>query len=157
MVVRLACLIVFVAMLATVGLIGKPRPDEGLAVALGSAAGAPCGGAIDKVAWAAVGVDLVPQATIRLTVKCKDPEEAKELRDKWQLALAVISKLERVRTAVPEIEKLLPALLPKIKGSRLILSLDEQHEGWGSLIKLLSIATAKITGGDPIVEPQKAD
>ncbi|HEX4148927.1 MAG TPA: hypothetical protein VHY20_08065, partial [Pirellulales bacterium] len=66
----------------------KTIADEGLNVAvaalLKSVRG---GGAMNHVSWVAAGVDLTPRAAFRLTVKCKGPEAAKELRDRWQFAL----------------------------------------------------------------------
>jgi hypothetical protein len=90
------------------------------------------------VSWAALGLDLPPRPAVRLTIQSADAAAAEALRDKLAELLRLAGKRSEVRIAVPKFDEVAAAIVPKVEGDRLVLVLNEQNEGIGRLVSLLT-------------------
>ena len=77
------------------------------------------------VQWAAAGVDLTPSVTVRLIVQSQDDKAALALGDLIARQLKQASEMPPVRAFAPNLGQLVPTLTPKVKGDRLVLTLEE--------------------------------
>jgi hypothetical protein len=73
--------------------------------------------------WLAVGIDPPPRTSLNITVQSKDATAAAALHAKLAELQPIAGKLAGGQ-GNPELEKLLAALLPQIKGSQLVLNVE---------------------------------
>ncbi|HEY1859310.1 MAG TPA: DUF1559 domain-containing protein [Gemmataceae bacterium] len=81
------------------------------------------------VKWVAVGVNPPPKPSGTLVIQSQDADAAKELHAGLKQAVEAIGNLpadNEVKKAVPDLEKILGALLPQVQEDRLTLSVDEK-------------------------------
>jgi hypothetical protein len=79
------------------------------------------------VKWVAVGVNPPPKPFGTLVIQSQDADAAKELHQGLKQAVEAIGKLpadHEVKQVLPEVDKLLTALMPKVQEDRLTLSVD---------------------------------
>src|SRR5262245_48262523 len=86
--------------------------------------------------WAAVGLDMPPRASLRMTVKATNATTAKALRDRAAKLLDGVSKTAEARETFPGLNKLAELLTPKVEGDQLTLSL-KGDELTGLLVPLV--------------------
>lgn len=83
------------------------------------------------VMWAAIAADPPPGISLRLTIQSQDAASAQALRRLIDRAAQMGMKAMREHRFLKElagpVEKHLPALLPAVKGDRLLLALDESR------------------------------
>ncbi len=79
------------------------------------------------VQWAALGFDLSPKLSLRLTVQSKDAQAAQALKDWVAGVLKKVAAEKEVRETFPTIDRLVEALVPRVAGDRLTLALDQQR------------------------------
>lgn len=84
--------------------------------------------------WAALSVDAVPQATVRLVIQSQDAAAARALRDKWIEVLGLLVKDETVRRELPPLAVAAEFLQPNVQQDRVVLSFDEQDARWPKLL-----------------------
>jgi hypothetical protein len=91
------------------------------------------GGSIKAVteglSWAALGVDLTPKFTIRVTVQAKDAAAAKELSGLYESASKALGQLKPLRQALPNYDGVVELLTPKVEGDRLTVALGDKVLG----------------------------
>jgi hypothetical protein len=75
--------------------------------------------------WAVAGVDLATNVKLRLIVQSQDDKTAATLADLMGRLLKQASDIPPVRASVPNLKQLLPTLMPKVEGDRLVLTLEE--------------------------------
>ena len=80
--------------------------------------------------WAAVGVDLSPKASLRVTVQSQDAASAQKLRDLTAKFLFLQGEEgphnQKARDFLPGFDKLVEQLTPKVQEDRLVVTLDEK-------------------------------
>jgi prepilin-type processing-associated H-X9-DG protein len=76
--------------------------------------------------WAALSVSAPPKLAASLTVQAPDAKAAKALHAALAKVSRALARNKEVRKLVPDLDKLLPLLLPKVAGDRLTLSLTEK-------------------------------
>jgi hypothetical protein len=77
------------------------------------------------VRWAALGVETAPRLRLRLTVAARSPEAAKDLEASLDRLLHALARQAGDRPLRAVLDKAIPHVLPKARGDRLELSLDE--------------------------------
>jgi hypothetical protein len=95
------------------------------------------------ISWAAASIDLSPALTSRLVIKSQDAQSAEALKTKWLDLLKLAGQQKDVRQALPEFEKLVAALTPKVSDDRLTLVLDEQEVEASGLLGTIRQAAGK--------------
>jgi len=76
--------------------------------------------------WAAVGVNAPPKASLSLTIQSVDADAAKAMAGLLDTVFKLIAADRNVRRVMPEIDKILAALRPRVAGDRLVLHLPPQ-------------------------------
>jgi len=80
--------------------------------------------------WAAVGVDLAPKASVRVTVQSQDASSAQKLRDLLAQFFKSVGEEgphnQKARDVLPGFDKLVERLTPKVEEDCLVLTLDEK-------------------------------
>lgn len=76
------------------------------------------------VSWAALGIDLTPQKTLRLMVKAEDAQAAAALRAKLIDTARLIGREAEVERSWPDFDKALALVTPKVESDRLVLTVD---------------------------------
>ena len=84
--------------------------------------------------WVALGVDPPPETSLRLVIQSKDHQAAVALHEGWVNLCRVFSQKDDVRRTVPQIDKIVALLTPKVQGDRLLLTLDEKGGGFSALL-----------------------
>ena len=79
--------------------------------------------------WAAAGVDVAPEMSLRLVIQSQGGEAAAALRAKWLEVAQFLSTQEAARKVVPDFGKAAALTVPKVEGDRLVLSLNEPEGG----------------------------
>jgi hypothetical protein len=78
------------------------------------------------IQWAAAGVDLTPNAALKVTVQSHDAKAAEKLHA-WVVRLFQrLGEQNEIRQALPNFQQITAALTPKVEGDRLTVNLDEQ-------------------------------
>lgn len=72
--------------------------------------------------WAALGVDLPPKLSVRLTIQSPDAEAARALNDFLARILKALAPLREVRGLLPDIGRFAEVFKPRVQGDRLTLS-----------------------------------
>lgn len=72
--------------------------------------------------WAAVGVDLPPKLSVRLTIQSPDADAARALKDFLARLIKTLAGLREVRGFLPGIDRLAEEFTPQVEGDRLTLS-----------------------------------
>jgi hypothetical protein len=81
------------------------------------------------VKWVAVGVNPPPKPSGTLVIQSQDADAAKELHTGLAQAVEAIGKLPEdndVKKTIPNVERVLSALLPQVQEDRLTLLVDEK-------------------------------
>jgi hypothetical protein len=91
----------------------------------------------DGLRWAAVGVDLPPKLALRVTIQSKDPAAAEALEKELAVLWQKLGENEEVRRSVPDLQRTAKVLAPQAQGDRLVLVLDEAHQGAAALVDAL--------------------
>ena len=73
--------------------------------------------------WAAIGMDITPQAEMRLVVQSNSEAAAKALRDLWSKCMNLPALEQAAQGSVPNWSKLKPLLIPEVKDDRLVVDL----------------------------------
>lgn len=80
--------------------------------------------------WGAVGVDLTPKASLRVTVQSQDAATAQKLRDLTARFLFLQGEEgphnQKARDVLPGFDKLVEQLTPKVQEDRLVVTLEEK-------------------------------
>jgi len=80
--------------------------------------------------WGAVGVDLTPKASLRVTVQSQDAGSAEKLRDLTAKFLLLQGeegpRNQKARDVLPGFDKLVELLTPKVQEDRLVVTLEEK-------------------------------
>jgi hypothetical protein len=76
--------------------------------------------------WAAVGVNAPPRASLNVTIQSADTEAARALAERFVTLSKKATQYDEIRRAMPEIDKLLSALIPRVTGDRLKLHLSTE-------------------------------
>jgi hypothetical protein len=92
------------------------------------------------VQWAAVGVMLEPQPSIRVVVQSESPEAAAAVAKKFGEVCELVRRNEKVRTRLPEMDQILTMLSPSVENDRVVLILNEEN---GRLPKLVESVLPK--------------
>ena len=88
------------------------------------------------VQWAAVGITLMPQPSIRVVVKSESPDAAAVLAKKVTESTGLLRLNDELRKDVPKIEEIVPLLEPAVENDRVTLTLSMEN---GRLPKLLDL------------------
>jgi|SRR5579884_1234915 len=72
--------------------------------------------------WAAVGVDLPPKLSARLTIQSPDADSARALKDFLARHIMTVAGLREVRGFLPGIDRLAESFTPRVEEDRLTLS-----------------------------------
>ncbi len=75
--------------------------------------------------WAALGVDVAPEASVGLTFQSENPAAARSLAAALEALKQAVGGAEKVRQALPQYEAVSATLTPAVEGDRLRLSLDD--------------------------------
>jgi hypothetical protein len=75
--------------------------------------------------WAALGADLTPKLSLRVTVQSQDAEAARRLADWLQTTMKRIGDHPEVRQVWHNFDELAAKIRPEVKGDRLTLAVDE--------------------------------
>ncbi len=92
------------------------------------------------VQWAAVGITLAPQPSIRVVVKSESPDAAAALAKKVSESTGLLRLNDELRKDVPKIDEILPLLKPAVENDCVTLTLSMEN---GRLPKLLDLALPK--------------
>jgi hypothetical protein len=76
--------------------------------------------------WAAVGVDLPPKLSGRLTIQSPDADAARALKDFLARLLKSLAELREVRGLLPDIGRLAEVFTPQVEGDRLTISGEDK-------------------------------
>jgi hypothetical protein len=95
------------------------------------------------ITWAAASIDLSPALNSRLVIKSQDAQAAEALRAKWLDVLKLAGREKDVRQALPEFEKFVTVLTPKVSDDRLTLVLDEKEVEDSGLLGTIRQAAGK--------------
>lgn len=79
------------------------------------------------LSWAAVGVDLGPKLSARITVQAPDAPSALALSESVVAVLKAVKDHKELRDLFPNFDQLIPQFTPQVEGDRLTLSLDEKN------------------------------
>ncbi|MCX7425895.1 MAG: DUF1559 domain-containing protein [Planctomycetia bacterium] len=99
--------------------------------------GGPSSVLTDGLRWAAVGVDLPPKLALRVTIQSKDNAAAEALEKELAVLWQKLGENEEVRRSVPDLQRTAKVLAPQAQGDRLVLVLDEAHQGAAALVDAL--------------------
>jgi hypothetical protein len=88
--------------------------------------------------WAAVGIDFPPKPALRLVVQAQDGPAAQAFQAKAVEWLGRVMQLKEVREYLPKPDEILTLVTPKVEGSRLVLTLDEENQGITKAMVLLT-------------------
>jgi len=102
--------------------------------------GAPVTVVTHGVLWAAAGIDLTPQASLKLTVQSQDAKAAESLHQLLVQFSQALTRGDMARRVIPKLEKTLAVLTPAVQGDQLTLSQKEGAEGIGELLADLAAA-----------------
>lgn len=72
--------------------------------------------------WAALGMDLPPKLSVRLTIQSPDAAAARALGDFFARLLKILAQLREVRSLLPDIGRFAEVFAPQVDGDRLTLS-----------------------------------
>jgi hypothetical protein len=72
--------------------------------------------------WAALGVDLPPKLSVRLTIQSPDAQAARALKDFLERPVKALAAQREVRSFLPGIDRLAEAFSPQIEGDQLTLT-----------------------------------
>lgn len=86
------------------------------------------------IRWAALRVDAVPKAAVRLVIQSQDAAAAQTLCDKWIVVLGLLGKNEAVRRELPLLAATAEFLKPDLQQDRLVLGFDERDARWPKLL-----------------------
>ena len=115
----------------------------------GAAGGGPSTTLTHGFLWAAVGVDGPPRASLRLVIQSQDAASARSFH----------TLLERVYKALgqarPNIDKILPLLLPTVTGDRLTLRFDPSEQRTVRLLSMLAPLVTEYAGRNRCVNNLK--
>ncbi len=76
--------------------------------------------------WAAVGVNAPPKPSLRLVIQSADADSAKAMAGVLGGVYRMLATLDEARRVVPQIDKLLAALTPRVARDRLVLDLPPE-------------------------------
>jgi hypothetical protein len=79
------------------------------------------------IKWAALGIDAPPKMALRLTVQSADAAAAKSLKNTLTRALTTLGEDKPLRKTLPDYDKMIALVTPKIEENRLVLRLDEKE------------------------------
>jgi prepilin-type processing-associated H-X9-DG protein len=77
------------------------------------------------IRWAALGLEVAPKLTLKLTVQSEDAAAAQALADVAGRGLRWAARQEEAKRVLPQFEELVPSLTPRAAGDRLTLTIDE--------------------------------
>jgi prepilin-type processing-associated H-X9-DG protein len=92
------------------------------------------------VEWAAAGVELAPQAALKLTIQSKDAAAAGAFQRVLNNTYQAVARAEMPRRAIPSLDKALALLTPTVKGDQLNVSINSGAEGAGEFLAELASA-----------------
>jgi hypothetical protein len=84
--------------------------------------------------WAAMGIDLPPQLSIKLVVQSQDADAARRLQAKWIDATKFAAQLPKAIELFPNLLEVSESLTPKVDENRLVLALDDREGKIGKII-----------------------
>jgi len=99
------------------------------------------GRALAAIQWIAAGINLSPEATLNVSIQATDEPTALEVKSTLASLGFTLSRMAAVREVVPGIDDLATAIMPRLAGNRLSITLRESD---GSLPKLLSALSAPL-------------
>ena len=102
--------------------------------------GAPVTVVTHGVLWAAAGIELTPQASLKLTVQSQDASAAESLHQLLVHFSQALASGDMARRVIPKLEKTLAVLTPAVQGDQLTLSLKGGDDGTGELLADLAAA-----------------
>ncbi|HJT78628.1 MAG TPA: DUF1559 domain-containing protein, partial [Gemmataceae bacterium] len=79
------------------------------------------------VLWAALGVDLPPKPSVRLTIQSPDADSARALKNLLARLLKRIGGLPEAHGLLPDSDRLAEVFTPQVEGDRLTLSVGEKE------------------------------
>jgi hypothetical protein len=79
--------------------------------------------------WGTAGIQASPEARLQVVIASPDADAAAVLRNALERLLQTAARSEQVRAVLPKAGELVPRILPKAKGDRLLLTLDEKALG----------------------------
>lgn len=77
--------------------------------------------------WASAGVDLTPKLAMRVTVQADSADEAMALSKLVAGFFTALAKKPNVKRDIPDLDKILHLIKPKVTGDRLTLNLDDKE------------------------------
>lgn len=88
--------------------------------------------------WAAVGVDSPPQGSLRLVIQSTDAQAAESLRLKLADLLRLAGERKGICEQRPKFDEAAALLAPTVEGDQLVLTLDQQNQGFERLVSALT-------------------
>ncbi|MCC6127024.1 MAG: DUF1559 domain-containing protein [Pirellulales bacterium] len=84
--------------------------------------------------WAALGIDLPPQLSIKLVIQSQDADAARRLQAKWIEATKFAAQLPKTKELFPNLAEVSKNLTPETADNRLVLTLDDREGKIGKII-----------------------
>ena len=81
----------------------------------------------DGLQWLSIGIDAPPKLSVTLTLQAKDGKSAQQVRTTLVSAVEMLFPSDEAAREFPPLKKLLPLLLPEVKGDKLVLALTEEN------------------------------
>jgi hypothetical protein len=91
----------------------------------------------EGVQWAAIGVELLPQPSLRVVVQSESNAAAEVLRSAVVKASELGQQNEKIRQSIPEIKQVLTLLTPTVEGDQVVLELGGKDGGLSELFRLV--------------------
>jgi hypothetical protein len=141
---------------AQVALIPPPhlaRVVEEMMLALPKEAGEGSGKVLTRgVKWAALGLDAPPKLAVRLTIQTQDAAAARAVRETIGKVLKWSAAIKEVRDVLPDVEKMVAALEPKVEGDYVILALEGERPRTvvGPLVRRALVAAARVQASNDL-------
>lgn len=90
------------------------------------------------ILWAALGIDISPEPSLKLVIQSQNSAAADALEDRLTTILQKAAQTPEVRTVFPKVDEVIRLLLPQAEGDRLTLTLSRQNNGITALLQALA-------------------
>lgn len=80
----------------------------------------------EGIRWAAAGASLPPAGKIKFIVQASDADSAKELQQLLEKLVTTTSEKESWDQFIPDLDKFIQKLIPKVKGDQLVLNVEQK-------------------------------
>ncbi|HUG92515.1 MAG TPA: DUF1559 domain-containing protein [Planctomycetaceae bacterium] len=98
----------------------------------------------DGVVWAAAGVNLAPQPAVRAVVQSQDAASAGRFQQSLKGGLEALGRNPLARQHLPDIDRSIRAVTPRVEGDQLLLSLSSEDPLVRAVLGQLSVTAGQI-------------